>query len=426
MRRATARTAPALAATLAATFAVTLAAVTFTPRVTAAQDALDSTLVALTWHKLTQQPLDLTAVAAASDAVRRVSEFDRRDAAAAEVARLHAQLDAASPAREFTMRVSDEITQYDHDRGEFSIGLFRPGYYVPVQAFGQEYRLVFANADRLRAIAMAKESARTFDARLNALGRRVTNELQFRVTGAGDPLGGVTGPRVVRAELTAVRLLDASGNVVHTPTITASSVAANGVNGANGAPSGPSGAAAFDAARADVAGLRIGVKAKDAEATLTRLFGPVARGATGRGGYAGYAATLTVNDMGCMNIPGRRGRNGAPGSVCVTAFLDGDDVVRAIRIERVFPYVEAELFRRALVQKYGPVSAASQGVGFSLGWGPDVDRAVAYDVSGPHSALTAHYVVNDDFMSRGLNRAADVRVVLQLADAAWIAGRARR
>jgi hypothetical protein len=220
----------------------------------------------------------------------------------------------------------------------------------------------------------------------------------------------VTGPLVVRAELIGVRVLDDSGAVLFAPTIGRAATVAT---------------APFDATRADVAGFRVGVKAKDLEATLRRLFGPVTRGTAGGGAFAGFAATLVVNDMGCMNIPGRR-RNATPGSVCVTAFLDRDDVVRAIRVERVFPWVDAEVFRHALVQKYGPVSGAQSGGGLSLGWGPTVDTTLVYDRSGPHTALTAHYGEEEDFMSRGLNRAADIHVVLQLVDAAWAAAHPSR
>jgi hypothetical protein len=243
------------------------------------------------------------------------------------------------------------------------------------------------------------------------MGRRVTNEIRFRVVGGGDPAGAVTGARVVRAELVAVRLLDAAGAVVHVPSLTpAAAVAAA--------------AAPFDAARADVAGLRVGTRAKDMEGTLRRLFGPVTRGSAG-GSLPLYAATLVVNDMGCMNVPGRR-RNAAPGAVCVTAFLDRDDVVRAVRVERVFPPVDAEVFRRALVQKYGPVAGAGDAGALTLGWGPAVDAALVYDRAGPHTALTARYAAEEDFLSAGLNRRPDVHVVLQLVDAAWASAQRSR
>jgi hypothetical protein len=108
--------------------------------------------VALAYHTLTGEPLDLRALAERSDAVRRASQFDRPDAIATEEARLRALLDAADPGRAMMIQVADVITQYDHERGEFSIQLFTPGYYVPAQAFGQEYRVVFANAEPARSI----------------------------------------------------------------------------------------------------------------------------------------------------------------------------------------------------------------------------------------------------------------------------------
>lgn len=384
-------------------------------RAQAQPDGFDPVEAALIYHRLTGEPLDLRAAAEQSDLVRRASNFDRADALKAETARLQARLDAADPQREFRIRVNDSISQYDHERGEFSIMLFAPGYFVPVQAFRQSYRIVFANADSARPIAMPKEQAREFDLQLDRVGRGVVNEVRFRIVGKGDPAGAVTGARVVRAELLAVRLLDRQGRVVFQPAVVPPAAA-----GAGGATAGAANAVPpFDLAAADVAGLRVGVKAKDLESTLQRLFGPVARTPAGRNADPRFDGALTVNDMGCIHVPGRRGNVG-PGAVCVTAFFDGDEVVRSIRIERVFPYVDGEAFRKTLVGRYGAVAAARNlGSSYSLGWGPEVDAALLYDRSGPRHALTAHYVDNRDFIARSGNALPQIRVVLQLVDANW-------
>ncbi len=395
------------------------AAVLQQTRAQAQPDGFDPVDAALIYHKLTGEPLDLRAAAEHSDLVRRASNFDRPDALKAETARLQAQLDAADPQREFRIRVNDSISQYDHERGEFSIMLFAPGYFVPVQAFRQNYQIVFANAESARPIAMPKEQAREFDAQLNRIGRGVVNEVRFRIVGKGDPAGAVTGARVVRAELLAVRLLDRQGRVVFSPTVAPLAIAPAG---ASGSPAGATNSAPpFDFAAADVAGFRVGVKAKDLESTLQRLFGPVARTPTGRNGDPRFGGALTVNELGCTHVPGRRGNVG-PGSVCVTAFFDGDEVVRSIRIERVFPYVDGEVFRKTLVGRYGAVAAARKlGSSYSLGWGPEVDAALLYDRSGPRHALTAHYVDNRDYVARSGNAVPQIRIVLQLVDANWAA-----
>lgn len=375
-------------------------------------DGLDSRLVALTYHKVSGEALDVRAATEQSEVVRRASNFDRPDVVRAETARLEGELAAAAPGREFVVRVSDNITEYDHDRGEFSAQLFRPGFYVQVEAFRLQYRLVFANAEAARAIPMPKDEARAFDARLNETGRGVTNEIHFRIIGAGDPAGAVTGPRVIRGEILSARLLDREGRVVFTPRLTSTSSAATAT------------APRFDATRTDVAGLRTGVKAKDFEATARRLFGEVTRRPRGKDWYPGFAASMVVNEMGCYAMPGR-GRAAEPGAVCVTAFVDEDDVVRSVRIERVFPWLDAEVFRATLVRKYGAVADAKEGGGYSLGWGPAVDPALVYDRSGPHTAVTAHYVTNDDPFSRGGNALPRIRVVLQLVDAQWAAAHSR-
>jgi hypothetical protein len=189
-------------------------------------------------------------------------------------------------------------------------------------------------------------------------------------------------------------------------------------------PSPAPGAAAekaFDLARADVAGIRIGVKAKDLEASLNRMFGPTRRGPPSNAN-ARFTGKVTLNEMGCVHLPTGR-HDPKPGAVCVTALFDGSEVVRSIRVERVFSYFDAENFRKALTQKYGPVSMArSLGGSFSLGWGPDVDQTLAYDSSGPRNAVTAHYMTIDSFLNRSGNRIPEVRMVLQLVDARWAAG----
>lgn len=376
----------------------------------AQDDGLDSRAVALNYHKLTKDPLDVQAVAARSPAMQAASSFDRPDVLKVQTAQLERDLASADASRELVVRVNDNISDYDHERGEFSIMLFRPGHYVPVTEFGQQYRLVFANAEAARPIAMAKDQARAFDAKLAAMGRGVTNEIHFRVTGAGDPAGAIIGPRVIRADIISARLLDRNGNVVFTPAITASN-----------APLAVA-STRVDLAHADVAGMRVGVRARDLEATLARMFGPVARRPRSTNWYAGYSSALLVNEMGCMELPNGR-QPPQPGTVCVSAYADDKDIVRSIRVERVFPYLDQEAFRAALVQKYGPVTKAIGGGTYTLGWGAPLDSSVAFDRSGPGTAITAYYLTNDNLFSRGNNALPKIRVVLELVDAAWSSAR---
>jgi hypothetical protein len=367
-------------------------------------DGFDAVDVALIYHRLTGEPLDINRIAAQSESVSQASGFDRPDMLKDEVARLRAALQGADASREFTIRIDDSISQYDHERGEFSITLFSPGYFVPLQAFDQQYKLVFANADAARAIRMARDPAREFDNSLNAFGRNVVSEIHFRVLGKGDPAGAVTGAHVVRAQIVSARLLDRAGHVVFTPNLDA-------------APPGTTVPApvALDLAAVDVAGLRVGVSVAVMDATLTRLFGPVSRTPSGRSMHPRLTTTLETNSTGCFTIPGRR-RNPAVGAVCVTALADDDQVVRVVRIERLFSWFDAELYRKALVGKYGAVADARQGAAFALGWGPMVPLA-----SGSQHALTATYDEDEDMMSRSLNAAQNIRVSLQLIDAAWAA-----
>jgi hypothetical protein len=378
----------------------------------------DPVPVALAYHKLSNDPLDFERIAASSDAVRRASNFDRPDAQKAEVARLQALLAAAQTAGEFTIQVNDNISEYDHDKSEFSIALFTPGSYVPLQAFGQQYQLVFANAERARVIAMAKEPAREFDLRLNGFGRRITDDIRFKVVGKGDPSGGVTGERVIRAELVSVRVLDPQGQVLYTPDLSAAAAAA--VDAAKSKAE-----AAFDIASADVAGFRVGVKGKAFEATLARLFGgKPGRMDAGKASFPGITTVITLNQLGCDD----RIDKGKPphGSVCVVAFVDGDDVVRMILVSRTFGWMQGEVFRDAMVKRYGPVAdARSGGSSYTLGWGPETDYRLAYDRMGIKRALTASWTQVQDFMGRSGNALADIRIDLQLTDAKWASEHAK-
>ncbi len=384
------------------------------PRALPAQDdGLDNRVVALTYHKVTREPFDARAVAARSDAMRAASSFDKPDVLRVQVAQLERELAASNPGREFVVRVNDNISDYDHDRAEFSIMLFRPGYYVPLDVFGQQYRLVFANAEAARAIPMAKEPARVFDAKLAPTGRSVVNEIHFRVTGAGDPAGAITGPRVIRGEIVSVRLLDRNGAAVYAPSLVA---VASRPSAATGSTS-----KTVDLAATDIAGMHVGVRSRDLEATLGRLFGPVKKRARSASWFAGYSSALLVNEMGCMELPNGR-RPPQPGAVCVTAYTDEGDVVRSIRVERVFPYMDQEVFRSTLVKKYGPVTRAAQ-AGATLGWGPAFDSSLVASGALPGTAITAWYLKNESLFGQSLNSLPRTRVVLELVDAAWVSAR---
>ncbi len=371
---------------------------------------LDDEAVALTWHKVARVPFDAVAVTTRNKALQQLPAFDRPDSARVWAQQLDARFSALPTDAVFRVRVNDNVSEYDHEQQRFSVHFFEPGTYLPLQVFGEEYRVVFSNADAARFISMGKDAARPFDESLRAQGRGVLTDIAFRVAGQGDPSGAVTGTRVVRAELVEVHVRDRQEVELFSPVLSASR------------PS-PSSAPVFDIAAADVAGLRVGTAGDLFERTASRLFGKTERRPRTGSGFAGFTSIIAVNEMGCSSIPGR-GRVKA-GAVCATAFLDGDDVVRSIRIERVFPFIDAEAFRKVLVQRYGPVADAAQRTGYTLAWGPATDSTTAYLRGGPRNALTATWSEDEDMMSRSLNAAPRIRVTLQLTDATWIATQSR-
>ncbi|QJR35937.1 DUF4852 domain-containing protein [Gemmatimonas groenlandica] len=371
---------------------------------------LDDEAVALTWHKVARVPFDAAAVTSRNKSLQQLPAFDRPDSARVWAQQLDARLTTLPTDATFRVRVNDNVSEYDHAQQRFSVHFFEPGTYLPLQVFGEEYRVVFSNADAARFINMSKDAARPFDESLRAQGRGVLTDITFRVTGQGDPAGAVTGARVVRAELVEVHVRDRQEVELFSPALSASPTAQNNPT-------------AFDLAAADVAGLRVGTAGDLFERSASRLYGKTERRANKGSGYAGFTSIIAVNEMGCSSIPGRgRVKSGA---VCATAFLDGDDIVRSIRIERVFPFIDGEAFRKVLVQRYGPVADAAQRTGYTLAWGPVTDSTTAYLRSGPHNALTATWSEDEDMMSRSLNAAPRIRVTLQLTDATWIAAQSR-
>jgi hypothetical protein len=384
-----------------AAVALGLAAVAATSVVSAQSDGFDPETLALTFHRVTGDPMDTRTIATMSQAVRQATSFDRPDVLAAEQKRLEDQIASADPTRLFTLTIDDRITEYDRETSQFQIELFTPGYFIPVRVFNQEYRIVFANAASARSIPMPLEQAREFDTRLRSMGRSINNEIQFKVIGKGDPVGSVNGQYVVRAEITAVRVLDRSGQVLHAPTVTAA--------GAGPAFGG------FDASKADVAGLRVGVKKSAMEATLTRLFGAVSPGSMSGGSFKGFAGTIQVNGMGCRSMFGQK-RKPQPGDVCVTAYYDADEVIRMVRVERMFPpRFDQGVFRKALIQKYGPPTGGRS----QTAWGPGVPGAVLNSPTTVVDALTANVNYDRDISFAGSNRLENAIVSLELIDAAW-------
>jgi hypothetical protein len=372
-------------------------------RVSAQSDGFDPEIVAMTFHAVSSTPLDTLAAAAQSAAAMRASGFDRPGVIAAEQRRLDAQLTAMNRAQEFTITIEDQVSQYDHDAGRFSIELFNPGTYIPLRAFNREYRLVFANAASARSIAMPEAQARDFDTRLNGFGRQVNTEVRFTVSGKGDPVGGVLGDLVIRGEIVAVRVLDRNGQLVFAPKVAATSAM-------------PA-FAGFDASKADVAGLRVGVGKKEMEVTLTRLFGKVTPGyMSGEGSFKGFASVIDVNSLGCRSGFTAK-QKPRPGAVCVTAYLDRDDVVRMVRVERLFPPgFDGSVFEKALVKKYGAASGSQRS---GISWGPGVPGAVLNNPTITVDALVATAAADQDISDLGGNRLQNVIVSLQLIDANW-------
>ncbi len=292
---------------------------------------------ALYYYKASGEPFDFAAAANLAPSVAKANAFDKQQAAQAEIDRLHKASDQVTGDRTFLTSVNTPISDYDFGAGEFSIGMFGPGSFVPMAAFNKRYQLIFENADAIRAIKMPKEEARQFDAAIGP-GRAVVAQVYYRLTGAGDPTGVSASANTIRAQVSKVRLLKLSGAVLKDIE----------------APSEVSQAAAVKPTPAvpDVHGLRLGMT----EAALTEA---------AKSGFAG--APLSIgNDEPCGGITFLALKLPTPGAVCVKYEL-GAGVVTHLVVRQVLadsPSIANDI-RLALIDKYGPVAVADRsGYGF--------------------------------------------------------------
>ncbi|MBX3695727.1 MAG: hypothetical protein KF790_11210 [Steroidobacteraceae bacterium] len=374
------------------------------PLALAAGRDFDPEQLALTYHKLAGKAFDFDRYAAASRVVSQASGFDRPDVLKQEIARERAVFDAASDQIVFKTDIQNSISDYDHDRGEFSVAIFEPGSYMPVRFNGQEYRVVFANAAQARAIRMPKEEAREFDRRIMRDGSRsVLTPVKFRIVGDGDPAGAVSGQYVVRAELISTQVLDGDGSVLATPDLTAAPAAAP---------------TAFNPLAVDAGGLRVGVSADETEAAITRLYRKPTR--TPRGPRSDsdprFAGSIELDLMDCIYVPASHDREPVPGDVCLRAFYDKDGIVRQVRIQSVLPRFDYEQARSAAIARFGPATAVRGGSTPQLSWGTS-DAAL-----GP--GLTLRIDPYGNSLSLGSSDVRAGSLDLTLTDTAWAAATA--
>lgn len=391
-----------------------LAGLAIAPALAAAPVDFDPEHVALAFHKVSGEALDLEGAARVMPAYYGAPNFDKPEVLSRLVGELEKSLEGTDAGQEFVIRVNnDSIGEYDHGLGEFSIGNFDKGTYVPFSAFNRNYKLVFANAEGSRAIRMTRDDARAFDEVLRAMHRQVTTEVHFRVIGSGDPTGTLTVRRgynehVVRAEVLGARVLDRQqGRVLHV-----AAVVPVGQEPATASPPRPV-IPPLTPSNAEVAGFRVSVPAATLVDTLERTYGPVRRGSPPSDADPRITGLLEVNQLACRSIPGR---HLAVGTVCVTALVDEDDIVRSIKVERVFPRVETEALRTAMLARYGATADAQSP---ALAWGPIVEPRLLATQPGTH-ALTASASALGSSVAGG--RASYFNVNLVLSDAAWANG----
>jgi hypothetical protein len=218
---------------------------------------------------------------------------------------------------------------------------------------------------------------------------------------------------VARAELIAVRVVDRNGKVVSAPDLKAAAAAL--------AASAPP---PFSPATVDVAGLKVGGDIDDLQAAVERLYGKPTRHQRRQGDsfderYAGY---IELDLMKCMNLSygGDRRREPRPGDVCMRAYYDADEIVRAVQIERIVPRLDYELLRRTAINRYGPVASGNAGGdAYVMGWGPSIDQTLLIYGTPQRSPLVLNVKVEEGFSLGGNAIPQTFKIGLALVDSDW-------
>ncbi|TWB42594.1 hypothetical protein [Nitrospirillum pindoramense] len=302
-------------------------------------------VAALYYHKVANDPLNFAEAAKRSPAVKGASTFDKPAAQQAEEDRLKAAQAKVDDTTPLSIHVTVSIGQYDLNAGRFPIEAFGERHYLSLGAFGNQYRIAFANGDGV-GLKLPVDQARKFD---NALGvRTVTANLAAHFVGTGDPTGNLNSQYTVRVAIDKITLRRLGGAEVLAEIIPDQAASASAAT----PPKAPS--------DWDVSGLKLGMTESEltsaAKATFADKKLVIGNDRDCGGGAAMYAS-------GKMPL----------GAVCVVYTLAAGKVT-SVTVRQVLADARSVFndTRQALIAKYGPPAVSDRGRYF--GWGQGVGR----------------------------------------------------
>ena len=314
---------------------------------------------ALFYYKASKEPFDIAAAAAKSRSVQFASPIDRAKLQAAEEERIRKGLETVSTEQSLTVNVSVFISPYDPEKKEFSIDLFEQGHYIPVEAYGKDFQLIFENAESYRALKAQEADTRKINNTLYASSAKAV--VDFRLTGAGDPTGIAGSVNTIRGIVTRVRLFNGGKQLV--PDI----VHDIGI---------PTAVAAQDKAPNEwmIQGLHLGMSEPEFEAAAKSAYGNSTNYQFGR-----EDQFQREDQCGGPNpLAVVAGIAVTPGAVCITFTADKAGIIKQFSVRQVVGYSKDayDALRKLLIDKFGAVKYKDEA---GLGWGQLVGKQAAHN-----------------------------------------------
>lgn len=297
---------------------------------------------ALFYYKTSNEAFDIDAAAANAREVQTAGPFDKQKQQAMEADRIRKALAEVNGDRLLTISVITSISTYDQARQEFSIGLFEEGKYIPFNAYGRDFHLIFENAEAYRVLMLSETEARKVNDQ--SFAKAVTVKVDFHLSGAGDPTGTSVSTNTVRALVTKIRILDNGKPLL--PDIVSKNASA------------PAPLVQVKAANDwAVRGLHLGMAREAFEVEAKAAYASSAKFELGRddacGGQFNLVTVLRV----------------VPGSVCVIYVADAAGLVKQFSVKQITgdSPESKDGFRALLIDKFGAV--AHRGKFGEFGWG---------------------------------------------------------
>lgn len=339
---------------------------------------LDGAMATIAFHRLNGSTPDFNRQAEASQAYRSATAFDRDQVRARERSRLEAQFRAFDLSRDYLVRVSTTLNQYDLTRRGYAIPFNEASYITFYDNMtGRQMGVQIRNVDALNFISIPNvANAREFAQRNNLnmqsdIAGSIVLEAVIRLAEASGPEQNSGNPLLIRADALAARVMTNTGRearVIHAFSIAPPASASNRL-------------VERPLKAADVQGLRIGMARAEAETTAaatypdgakrqadgaTAYFEGLAQGAEPLCGVERDRASPVQRADGSpvfFSVPDRS-------AACLALQMDDAKVVRIVSGQRLDTATREEV-RAALEEKYGPPSLVQEGGTFLTWQGPD-------------------------------------------------------